>query len=34
MVYCDRNEDITYWASEELSIPLAKDINILNIIIK
>jgi len=22
MVYCDRNEDIIYWASEELSIPM------------
>ena len=21
MVYCDRNDDIIYWASEELAIP-------------
>ena len=27
MVYCDRNEDIIYWASEELSIPYVNPID-------
>ena len=27
MVYCDRNEDITYWASEELAIPYINPID-------
>ena len=27
MVYCDRNEDITYWASEELAIPYVNPID-------
>ena len=27
MVYCDRNDDITYWASEELSIPYVNPID-------
>lgn len=27
MVYCDRNEDITYWASEELGIPYVNPID-------
>ena len=27
MVYCDRNEDIIYWASEELGIPYVNPID-------
>ena len=27
MVYCDKNEDIIYWASEELSIPYVNPID-------
>ena len=27
MVYCDRTEDITYWASEELAIPYINPID-------
>jgi len=27
MVYCDRNEDIIYWASEELAIPYVNPID-------
>ena len=27
MVYCDRNDDITYWASEELAIPYINSID-------
>ena len=27
MLYCDRNDDIIYWASEELSIPYVNPID-------
>ena len=27
MVYCDRNDDIIYWASEELGIPYVNPID-------